>query len=302
MTARRDPDRLIHDFLMEGGTELADPVYDAVRSAIDRKRQRAVFGPWRMPVMNKLVPLGVGVAAVAVVAVFGSQLLSPAGPGVGGRPSPTPSPTVPASPSLRAPASSPEASPLGVHQLWRGTDGGVPITITIAAPGWFGAPGEGILTKDSADPPDGAGLIAFGDGNEWHVPSDPCKATTTMPDAGAATVDELVAALAAQASREASAPENVTLDGHAGKSITLHVPADADFSQCEGDRFCSWGDPQLNATDPCYRFHQGAGQIDTIWIVDVDGQTVLIDYSYYEGTPPADVAALEAMVRSITFE
>ena len=45
MTAQRDPDRLIHAFLMEGQTELADPVYDAVRATIERKRQRAVIGP-----------------------------------------------------------------------------------------------------------------------------------------------------------------------------------------------------------------------------------------------------------------
>ena len=36
MTARRDPDRLIHAFLMEGQTELADQVFDAVRAASSR--------------------------------------------------------------------------------------------------------------------------------------------------------------------------------------------------------------------------------------------------------------------------
>ena len=61
MNAHRDPDRLIHAFLMEGQTELADPVYDAVRSVIEQKRQRARFGPWRTPIMNKLVPIGLGV-------------------------------------------------------------------------------------------------------------------------------------------------------------------------------------------------------------------------------------------------
>ena len=49
MTARRDPDRLIRDFLAEGQTELADPIYDVVRAEIDRKRQRVVIGPWRFP-------------------------------------------------------------------------------------------------------------------------------------------------------------------------------------------------------------------------------------------------------------
>ena len=49
MNERRDPDRLVHDFLMEGQTELADQVYDAVRATIEQKPQRVVIGPWRMP-------------------------------------------------------------------------------------------------------------------------------------------------------------------------------------------------------------------------------------------------------------
>jgi hypothetical protein len=98
MNARRDPERLIHAFLMEGRTELADEVYDAVRASIEQKRQRVVIGPWRMPTMNKLVPIGLGAAAVVVALVIGTQLLGPAAPsGVGGAPSAeptaTPSPT-----------------------------------------------------------------------------------------------------------------------------------------------------------------------------------------------------------------
>ena len=91
MTAPRDPDRLIHGFLLEGEEYLHDQVYDEVRAAIEHKRQRAFVGPWRTPIMNKLVTYGLGAAAVVAVLVIGSQLLGPATPGgVGGAPSPTP--------------------------------------------------------------------------------------------------------------------------------------------------------------------------------------------------------------------
>jgi len=98
VTSSRDPDRLINAFLMDGQTELADPVYDAVRATIERKRQRVVIGPWRMPTMNKLVTIGLGAAALVVALALGSQLLGPVAPGtVGGAPLPaptaTPSPT-----------------------------------------------------------------------------------------------------------------------------------------------------------------------------------------------------------------
>ena len=69
MTASRDPDRLIHEFLLEGEEQLQDQVYDAVRAEIEQKRQRAVFGPWRTPTMNKFVTIGLAAAVAVVVAV-----------------------------------------------------------------------------------------------------------------------------------------------------------------------------------------------------------------------------------------
>lgn len=100
MTARRDPDRLIHDFLMEGRTELVDPVYAAVRATIEQKRQRVIIGPWRMPTLNKLVSIGLSAAAVVAIVVIGSQVLRPAASSsVGGTPSAEPT-AIPSSPPI----------------------------------------------------------------------------------------------------------------------------------------------------------------------------------------------------------
>ena len=72
--------------------------------------------------------------------------------------------------------------------------------------------------------------------------ADPCAWSSTKPDTPATTVDELVAALANQASREASAPEDITLDGYAGKKIILQMADDAaDFSACDEDAFVMFG-------------------------------------------------------------
>ena len=84
MTAHRDPDRLIHAFLMEGQTELADQVYDAVRATIEQKRQRAVIGPWRMPNMNKLVAFRPRRRRRGRGPRHRYQLLGPAAPGGAG--------------------------------------------------------------------------------------------------------------------------------------------------------------------------------------------------------------------------
>ena len=83
MTAPRDPDRLISDFLDEGMNELPDRSYDAVRTALEQTRQRVVFGPWKEPTIMTATRFGIA-AAIALVAVVGIRFLptAPSGPGV----------------------------------------------------------------------------------------------------------------------------------------------------------------------------------------------------------------------------
>jgi hypothetical protein len=307
MNKSRDPNRLIHAFLSEGEEQLQDQVYDAVRAEIENKRQRAFLGPWRTPTMNRFLSIGLGAAAVVVIGLFlGYQLLgSPTsnlgGPGV--TPSPTAELTATPEPSTPEPSVATEGLlPEGPHVL---TDGGsidgmptLPITVIIPAPDWY-EPGAAILTKDdNSDAPDGAGMIVFF--GDLYAYGDPCEWSTTRPETPATNVDELVAALSAQASRDASEPVDITLDGYAGTAITLHVPDDAVFSECDQGLFGSWGVPGPDESP--FRYHQDPGQIDEVWILDVDGELAIIDWTYYEGTPQVVVDELRAIVESVTFE
>lgn len=294
MNAHRDPDRLIDAFLREGAEQLHDQVYDAVRAEIERKRQRVVIGPWRMPVMNKFVQIGLGAAAVVVVLVVGAQVLIPRAPGgVGGAPSVTPSPT--AKPTVAAPS---DASALGqpVGSSWKLLDEEVQVIATIPAPGWFGDGNAGILAKEN----EGAGIISFA--GELYVYGDPCKWSTTKPDRPAATVDEVIAALTSQVSRDATAPVDVSIGGYAGKSITLHVPANAVFSDCDEGTFGSWTEPSEGGGTRPARYSQGPGQIDELWVMDIDGIITVIDGAYFGTTPDEHVEELRAIVASATFK
>jgi hypothetical protein len=302
MTAPRDPDRLIHAFVLEGAEQLDDRVYDAVRASIDQKRQRAVIGPWRLPTMNRFVPAGLGAAAVVVALVVGIQMLPLTG-GSGGAPAPTPWPTPTLSPAPSRPADG--SLPIGPFILYSGVEG-PRVTVTIPATGWYGDVSGGILIKnENVDPPDGAGMIwpFYGD---QYVYGDACNWETTTPDAPATTVDEFVAAIWAQTPRNASAPIDVTLAGHTGKSITIHVPDDAAyaeerFADCDAGLFASWGGPGAGP-DSVSRYHQGPGQIDELWILDVDGLLTVVDITYYAATPTAYVDEMRAIVGSATFE
>ena len=174
-----------------------------------------------------------------------------------------------------------------------------PLTVTIPAPGWYGEVGGGILVKnDKHGPPDGAGMIIFVQ-PEYIVYGDACHWETTVPDTPATTVDEVVAALSSQASRDASEPVDITLGGYAGKSITLEVPDDVDFTECDPGYGGSW-DCGGDGMAPC-GYHSGPGEIDTVYILDVDGLIMAWNTSYYAGTPAEDVAELEAIVQSASF-
>ena len=294
MNVHRDPDRLIHDFLLEGRTDLEDQIYDAVRAHIEHKRQRAVIGPWRLPDMNKFVQIGLGAAAVVVLLVIAAQVLVPRpSGGVGGVPSVAPSPT--ANPTV---AASSGASAVGqpVGSSWKLLDEEVQIIATIPAPGWFGDGNAGVLAKETEN----AGIISFA--GELYVYGDPCRWTTTKPDRPATTVDEMIAALRSQVSRDATAPVDVSIGGYSGKSITLHVPANAVFSDCDQGTFGSWTElSEGGGTQPA-RYSQGPGQIDELWVMDIDGVITVIDGAYFGTTPDEHVEELRAIVESATFK
>lgn len=112
MTKPRDPDALLSAYLADGMTVLPDRVVDAVLSEVQRTRQRAARGRWRIRPMSRAA---LGAAAVVAVLVLGgafymsqrdlpvvtgpsatpeaSALASPPAP------TPTPTPTVEVSPS-----------------------------------------------------------------------------------------------------------------------------------------------------------------------------------------------------------
>lgn len=250
--------------------------------------------------MTKFATIGLGVAAVVVALVVGSQLLGAPNTnidGTGGQPSPTPEPTATPEPSAAAPTATPQAGlPEGPFEF---EDQGTAMAVTIPAPGWtFTDPTALIKGVEVDNLPEAAILFwAFPD-RELYVYGDPCRSTSTRPETPVATVDEIAAALAAQASRDASEPVDVTIGGHAGKSVTLHVPEDAVFEECEEGKFVMYG----TEGDPLGRYSQGPGQVDELWILDVDGTLVIIDAMSRPDSRAELVEEMRQIVESTTFD
>ena len=77
----------------------------------------------------------------------------------------------------------------------------------------------------------------------------------------------------------------------------LDVPDEGTFTDCDEDKFGSWG----TTSEPTARYQQFPGQIDEVWIVDIDGQAAVINGMYYAETPAETVAEMRTIVNSITF-
>ena len=102
-TSDPNVDRVIRSWLHTDRHEDVSRVAGSVLDLLDTTPQRR--SPWgparRLPIMNKFVSLGLGVAAVVVALLIGIRVLGPSTPGgVGSAPSATPSPTpAPTAPS-----------------------------------------------------------------------------------------------------------------------------------------------------------------------------------------------------------
>jgi hypothetical protein len=284
MTRNDDFIGQLEDYLDEyqGSTPLPGDVRNAIRAKLPSTNQRPAWWPARrFPEMNSTAKLALAAAAVVVAAFLGVRFLLPADVGIGGPdPTPTPSPT----PSA---LSGTDLEP-GTYRL---TVQGVNATLTVPG-GWANLGGTGV-TKESDESAFTAVVFWCCDADFASVYLDPCQwqGGVVDPPVGP-TVDDLATALDNQAQRGESTPVDVTIDGYSGKMIELTVPAAIDFADCDAGEFRSWEG----------RFHQGPGQVDQLYILDVDGQRLVIDSTFLPGTSEADRAERAAIFESIQID
>jgi hypothetical protein len=289
MTATRDPDRLIRAYLAEGRTELSTEAYDAVRSDIERTRQRAIIGPWREPAMPTIARFGVAVAAVLIVGIVGLNLSG--GSGIG--------PAVP-SPSPSATTIPPSATPSEAAYTWPGALAAgtyttslvwdVPFTTTFAVPaGWQGMDIE--LSK-------GPVFVSFQIVD--NVYTDPCAKTPLDPPVGP-SVSDLADALTSVEGFVPVKSEVVSFGGAPGRYLELEAKAD---TACPVDEHMSlwremasmaksgqpYGGPDGFVRYPHHR----------IWILDVAGLRYVIDTAHSDDASAADLAELQQVLDSIS--
>jgi hypothetical protein len=282
----------------EGMTPLPAAVRDAIRAELPMTKQLGRFGaPMRRFdfMNNNIVRVGLAAAAIVLVLIVGIQYFS--GRNVGNDASPTPEASAAATPKL-VPFGELEPGTYVMSNVDAPIRTTVRFTFTVPA-GWFAKPDDLYISKN-ADAPGELGFIPF---VVTHVYADACHSEGTLTPVGT-TVDDLVAALANQANSDATTPVDVEIGGYPAKFITMSIPTDLDTSTCRipGVLIQIWANPEETDFFAIPVDTATINPLGGVYIVDVNGQRVVILSGHTSESSAADIAELEGIMASIHFE
>ena len=127
------------------------------------------------------------------------------------------------------------------------------------------------------------------------VPEDGCTRDDEPTDAGTSP-DDLVAALEAQKMTSTTTPEPVSLAGHDGVYLELTASERIRPKTCTNRTFEVWS----SGPDGHWLLFE-PGQVDRLWLLDVDGQTVVLDARSVPGVTQDQVDVITDIVESVHF-
>jgi len=298
MTQQRDIESLLDLWLSDGPIVAPDRVIDVVADRIERQAQRPA---WRFHLreiyVNTILRAGAAVAAIAIVAVIGFNLLPNSSNGVGGGPatnppSSEPSPTLTAAPRTVAceddlPGC---AGPLqaGEH---RSRNFG-PKLIYTTPTGWTNAIDIADIYK--LDPPEATTPYILIWTNVGIIESSNSCAPSARASPNS-TVQEWIDFLMAHPGLHATDPVLVDIGGSKGQSIDVTASADR-VKLCPGD-------PNVpliaRKTAPISEYGASAGSWLHLTILDVRGTTVLIEVYGPASASSSEFAAAVAAAQPV---
>jgi len=291
-----DFDRTARLWLEDGPTALSDRVLQTALDEIHVTRQRRARWPARRVFDNNTtIRLAIGAAAVVVAAVIGINFL-PNGSTVGGGPAATPTPAPTPTPTPIPLPLDPQALVVPEPGTYvAGDPFPIPVTITIPA-GWVGkvgGPYAAYLDKLS-DGGSGGASIAFS--LSQSIYADPCNDRGFLDPQPGPTVDDLASALASLPGLDVTTPTEVTVDGYRGKQLTLTAPDNFDGCTLSREGYRIWQLP-LGAI-----FSFTPGQRMALWILDVNGERLVVSSETFPVTTAQELAEAQAILDSMRIE
>jgi hypothetical protein len=166
-----------------------------------------------------------------------------------------------------------------------------PSLVVIVPAGWTSYGGFSLEKNYGPTPSDAGPSLTL-----WTITDtfrNPCTDHELAQPSPGPGVDALVSALSGMPGVSAGRVQDVTIDGYRGKSIDLTVTTSLDT--CPGG-FWMWGDPGG------YREAQANGEVDGMYVLDVEGQRRTFFVRIPVQTTSADRAELQSIVGSIVIQ
>ena len=155
----------------------------------------------------------------------------------------------------------------------------------VEVPPGYGTPGGWVVDRGADGDPDNHGEVFFWTAQD--VVRDPCEGVTTA-DPGP-TVLDLANAIVAQPGQQTSRPKRVTVDGYSGLYLEVTTPRKPSrLAGCHASEYALWS----NEDGDFYRVTI-AGTVNRFWILDLDGQRVVMCATT---TPSENAAAITEVV------
>ena len=288
MSTDRDTTRIVRSWLRTNEHESAERILDAVLDQLDTAPQRRAswWAPRRFADMNNVAKLGIAATALVVVAVVAINLLPLSG--VVGGPFTSPSSSARPAATLRPTPDLPAEIEPGSYVI---STPQVRVSLTMPA-GW-----SGDETNIWRLPPGGwRGMLelAVTPFEVSHAVTDVCadEADIDFVEVGP-TVEDLTSALENQVGVLRAGPTDITLGGYPTKKFELTLLSECSGSQGHG----FWADATLT-----YGFGLKQHETGTVYVVDVDGDRLVLTSQYGADASAEDIAQLEAVTASIDIE
>jgi hypothetical protein len=268
----------------EGSTPLPDDVRHAIRAQLPSTQQRRL----RFPAMNQAMRIALASAAVVAVALLGISFIR--GPTVNGPGLGDPTPTAAPNPSPRPLPADWQALEPGTYVA--GDPFSLRVTLTLPA-GWRGSvPGPYRVDLGWVEKPYGIAFLMFN-----AVSADPCHRDQGYIDPPpGSSVDDLATALANMPGIEVTDLADVTVDGYSGTQLTISAPDSFAGCNLPPEGYVVWQLP-LGWTHI-----MTPGERDRVWILDVDGERLVIVVQEPSGYTDEQRAEVQEIFNSIQIE
>lgn len=281
----RNLEQLLDAWLEPGPTVAPARVTEAARLEIRSTRQPAALRGWpprRFPIMSNTMRIALATAAVAVAALLGYNYVIAPNVGSSGLDDPTPTPTP--TPVLFDDLDDGNEVAPGTYLITEIE----PFRITVTVPdGWSNVRVPGLVWGEGA---------VLGFWNLDNLYADPCTPASGLLDpAPGPTVDDLVAAFNRVPGVVLSTPTDVTVDGFAGKQTDLRFSGS---DGCIGEDAVLWPIGTTGDAAPA----PGPGEVERLWIVDVNGDRLVIATTDASDATDEVRAELDAIFESVQIE